>query len=273
MCFARIDDGPPIPGTVCNAATARRIVRVVLTNGKIFMIAKIKHTALRVGWQVLARMFPAVLENPKLRAWVWRRLSQPGELAFHQQNDWRASPAFMEETVHLLEGFGFHRGDFAGELIVDLGAGSKLRSRFFTDAKIIAIEPLADEFRHIHFCDYDQAHAVHAEPAEAHLPQYDGKIRFLMCLNVLDHVYDYQAVLQNMRTLLQPGGVLLLSVDLHEAAQADPMHPVNLDKPTLRRAVEQTGFMILREFDGMPDGKRKSYGHGTAYTQVAEKPL
>jgi SAM-dependent methyltransferase len=236
------------------------------------MPGKIRHTALRIGWQLLARIVPGVMENARLREWVWRRLSQPGELAFHQQNEWRATPAFMEETIQIMEGFGFQRSDFAHELIVDMGAGSKLRSRFFTKAKIVAIEPLADEFKSIHFCDYDQAHAVHAEPAEARLPQYDEQIRFLMCMNVLDHVFDYEAVLRNMWTMLGPGGVLLLSVDLHDAAEADPMHPVNLDKPTLRAAVENMGFKIQREYDGMPDGNRKSYGHGTAYTIVAEKP-
>lgn len=58
---------------------------------------------------------------------------------------------------------------------MDLGAGSKLRTKFFTDAKIIAIEPLAEKFmKEIEWCDLKDAYRVYSRPAEDFIGELEG---------------------------------------------------------------------------------------------------
>jgi SAM-dependent methyltransferase len=202
-------------------------------------------------------------------------LAQPDELQFHKTNKWRQSEDFMNQTISLLKFWGYKSDDFADQLIADLGAGSKLRSKFFQRARIIAIEPLANEFiRSIDWTDLNDAYRVYACPAETELTELAGQIHFLMCINVLDHVYDYKKILQNVSKMLKPKGEFLLSVDLHTNGKVDPMHPVNLDEDCLKRSLLASGLKIVREYRGLPlphSNTYNKYGPGEAYTVVARK--
>jgi hypothetical protein len=89
---------------------------------------------------------------PKL---VWR-LAQQWEFLFHRKDGWRHTPDFMAHTARLFQHFGFRPDQYRGRTVVDVGAGSMLRSRFFEEARLVAIEPLADRFRaEIGGCDLD----------------------------------------------------------------------------------------------------------------------
>ncbi len=61
----------------------------------------------------------------------WEKNAQPGELLYHQRSDWRAQPDFFSHTIDLFQFFGFKSTDFACKTVLDLGAGSRLRSGFF----------------------------------------------------------------------------------------------------------------------------------------------
>lgn len=196
----------------------------------------------------------------------WADKSQPGEKSFHLTSQWRNTPLFMENTATIFAGFGLRREQFAGELIVDIGAGSKLRSKYFTAARIAAIEPLADDFvDRIAWCDLRDAERLYSLPAEQRIKELQGQAAFAMCMNVLDHTYDPAAILKNIHSYLKPGGELLLSVDLHDG-QADDLHPVALDAASLRALAIECGFAIGRAYQYLAD--RPSYGHGFAYTLV-----
>jgi 2-polyprenyl-3-methyl-5-hydroxy-6-metoxy-1,4-benzoquinol methylase len=195
----------------------------------------------------------------------WRQKAQPGEKAFHLGNKWRASSAFMADTARLFEAFGFKADDFAGQLVVDAGAGSRLRSRFFAKARLAAIEPLANDFiREIPWCDLDQAQYLYSEPAEKMMEPLCGQAAMVMCINVLDHTYDPQSILDNIRAYLRLDGVFLLSVDLH--AGADEMHPVALTRQALSEMLAKAGFEPARAYEGLPNSPY--YGHGLAWTLV-----
>lgn len=208
-----------------------------------------------------------------IRRLVWRLVAQTGELRFHQKNAWRRSPEFMTQTATLFGWWGFPADAFDGRLIVDIGAGSRLRSRYFEHARIVAIEPLADRFvSTIEWSDLRETAELHSVPAERFIEHLAGKAAFVMCVNVLDHVFDPGAVVANAFHYLEPGARFLISVDLHAHGEAGHMHPVHIDRSGLRSMLTETGFTLEREFDGLGPTGVKSFGHGEAYTVVARRP-
>lgn len=220
-------------------------------------------------WKLMSPLTERLLRIGFVRKLVWRFVSQPGELSFHNENEWRKSTDFETQTDSLFRGWGYSAGDFSGRRILDVGAGSKLRSAFFTGSEIVVIEPLADDYRKIDFCDLDDAAQVHAIPAEQDVPTLHGTVDFAMSINVLDHVFDPAKVVANVHRFLKPDGQFLLSVDLHHHTEADLMHPVSMSKEEIRNLLEAASFVIDREIDGLPLAETDSYGHGVAYTAIA----
>jgi SAM-dependent methyltransferase len=215
--------------------------------------------------------FARIVDMPDLlRKLRWRFVAQLGELRFHQRNEWRQSPDFMRQTATLFDWWGYSPKAYAGEIVVDIGAGSRLRSRYFDEARIAAVEPLADRYRKsIAWSDLGDADLVFSVPAERLVPDIVGLASLVMCINVLDHVYDPDAVVRNAASYLRRDGSFLLSVDLHEHGSAGHMHPVDLDMDGLHRSLTQAGFDIERTYDGLGPTGQECYGHGTAHTVVA----
>jgi hypothetical protein len=203
---------------------------------------------------------------------MWRAVAQTGELRFHQKNVWRRSPEFMKQTAALLGWWGYSPKDFDGRLVVDIGAGSRLRSRYFEGARIVAIEPLADRFvSTIEWSDLREATELQSVPAEQFIEHLEGQASLVMCINVLDHVFDPGKVVGNAVRYLEAERDFLLSIDLHAPGEAGRMHPVHLDRDGLRQMLGAAGFSIEREFDGLEPIGASSYGHGRAYTVIARR--
>jgi len=191
---------------------------------------------------------------------LWRFAAQNIEYNFHEKmNEWRQSPEFMKQTRELFMKWDINEDDFANEYVLDLGCGPRLRSKYFRQAKLIAVDPLADKYlQGLEWSDLRDAEKVYSIPAEQAIPELKGQISMIMCINVLDHVFDYVAVLQNAYNLLKDGGLFLLSVDLHE----DPSltHPIPLIYDTLKSELLRIGFSSEKEWDDAV------YGEGEAYT-------
>ena len=196
---------------------------------------------------------------------LWLKQAQNKEFEFHLTNEWRQSDKFIEDTKKLFEYFHFNSERFHNNLVVDLGAGSRLRSKFFQGARIVAIEPLADRFlTQIEWSDLRDAWRLCSIPAEQFVDEVEGTADLIICINVLDHTFDPLAILRNARKYLKPDGQMLLSVDLHDSA--DEMHPIHLKESLLDELVLQAGFFIRRKYKGLPSSS--SYGHGVAYTLI-----
>lgn len=172
---------------------------------------------------------------------AWQQ-AQAHELAWHQANPWRADgKLFADDTRRLMEGFGFHSGNYSS--VIDAGAGPRLRSAFFTTAALYAIEPLADEYLKLDWCDLHRA-TLYAEPLEDFIP--DLYADFLMCINVLDHVQDFGKCICNMAKYAP---VLFLSYDI---GQADKMHPLELTEAWSESMFVQCGLKIVRKTTSDP---------------------
>lgn len=214
-------------------------------------------------WRHLRRMFQGGGPLTKVDRRIWVREAQEGEFQFHKADTWRQTEDFRRQSKELFEHFGLHRDFYRGKTIIDLGAGSKLRSKYFEGARLIAIEPLADRFlREIPWCDLRDAAEVYSLPAEEQIPQCVGRADLLISINVLDHCYNFEAIVDNVRDYLKPDGLAFLSFDKHEVA--DDMHPLQLTEEVCERIFVSKRLRIQKLTTGFGPlrGEVHTYGHG-----------
>ena len=187
---------------------------------------------------------------PGLRKRIWQQHQQSRELEFHATigGTYRMSEEYERKNADLFTSLGFHADEYAGKCILDLGAGSRIRTVWFRGARVYAIEPLADQFRPLGQCNFDQAAEVFSIPAEQFVDKLAGQVDFLVCLNVLDHVFEPRVVLEHCRNYLRPGGRFLLQTDCHTGL-ADLQHPAEFSQDWLLQQLQVLGFTIEKKLE------------------------
>ncbi|WP_455368103.1 methyltransferase domain-containing protein [[Eubacterium] cellulosolvens] len=140
--------------------------------------------------------------------------AQEIEFRHHKHNAPRRSEEFIarsKNTSKLWNRFGFSSNQFSGKIVIDVGSGPVLRTSFFKNTKIIAIEPLADRFlKELEWCDLSSAE-IYKYPAEKYLPELEGIGDFATSINVLNHCYNFEKVIENISRYLKPEGLAFLS--------------------------------------------------------------
>lgn len=198
---------------------------------------------------------------------TWLSKSQPAELEYHIHSEWRHSGDFWPQTQELFAAFGFKPDTYVGKTILDLGAGSQLRTKYFRNCTLIALEPLADSFlKNVDNCDLLQADRIISAPAETLQNDLIGNIDFCISINVLDHCYDFETICRNIFLYLKDGGSAFLSFDEHDG-EADPLHPLALNCHACSALLTTIGFRIDKITQGFPepfktDRHVNTYGHG-----------
>ncbi len=216
---------------------------------------------------VEANAHPTAQHQASIEAWAGP--AQDQEFAYHATHKGRRSPQFTINSARFWEHFGFRADQFAGQVIVDVGAGSKLRTRYFADARIMAVEPLADRYRTLDFCDLDTAAACFSVSGETLVPELVDRADVVLSINALDHGYDFDQAIRNIAAYLKPDAPAFLSFDLHE--KADAMHPLVLTEASCRAAFAAAGLTVTRVMEGVgPFGT--NYGHGAAISFWLLKP-
>ncbi len=213
-----------------------------------------------------------------LRPLLWKYMAQPSELKFHVADAARGdSKQFREEIASLFESFGFSPDQFADKTIVDIGAGSHLITSFFRNARIIAIEPLADRYlKEIPSSGLSRAHKVYSCPGETRIEELKAAADFVISINALDHAFAFERVVENLYFYLKPGCTAFLSFDCHDYATT--FHPISLTEEKCRKVFESGGFSITKVSHGLgaprpcavPLGS--SYGDGQAVSFWLAKP-
>lgn len=180
----------------------------------------------------------------KVNADVWSSEAQAGELAFHKRPNFRSDEAgFKEGNTRLFKSFGYKEDQFVGKTVVDLGAGSKLRGKYFSGSRIVAIEPLASKFiSEVQWCDLKDADEVYSEPAENLIDGLVDRADFLFSINVLDHCYDFERIVGNIFKYLKVGGKACLSFDCH--SKVDKLHPIIINEKAATQIFFDIGFQI-----------------------------
>jgi 2-polyprenyl-3-methyl-5-hydroxy-6-metoxy-1,4-benzoquinol methylase len=175
----------------------------------------------------------------------WSAVAQPGELAFHKRPGLRSGPEWETKNTEFWGRRKFSPDGWDGKWIVDVGAGSRLRTLYFRGARVAAIEPLADKYiAEVEWQDLDRAEEVYSEPAEKDIPELHGRADLLVSVNVLDHGYDFEAAVTNIRNYLKPDGLAYLSFDQHD--RPDDLHQLMVDDATAQEVFKRCGLDVER---------------------------
>jgi 2-polyprenyl-3-methyl-5-hydroxy-6-metoxy-1,4-benzoquinol methylase len=73
-----------------------------------------------------------------------------------------------------------------------------------------------------------------------------GEFDLVCCSHVLEHVPDDLALLQRLRSITRPGGIVLLNVPINEVRE-DPKHVRRYEPRSLRSVVEAAGLVEVLE--------------------------
>lgn len=170
--------------------------------------------------------------------------SQKSELDFHKTNNWRKNAeSFYKSNTTFFKELLFNENDFENKKILDLGAGSKLRTSFFKNVDIYVIEPLANEFNsNIAWCNLNNATQVYSVSAETKVEDLVGQMDAVLSINVIDHCYNFTTIINNILEYLNKDGKAHLMIDLHE--KIDKMHPIILTDEYAQQIFNECGFKI-----------------------------
>lgn len=138
-----------------------------------------------------------------------------------------------------------------GARVLDAGCGPAGIFMVLDHCRVDAVDPLlayyADRLPHFAPAAYPWVRFV-AQPLEQFEPPHPYDLVF--CLNALNHVADLEAATRRLIAALQPGGVLVLTVDAHRHAvlkhffrtlPGDILHPHQHGPADYRRLLEEEG--------------------------------
>jgi SAM-dependent methyltransferase len=189
----------------------------------------------------LSRLEKPATINPE----TWSAIAQKGELAFHKRPNLRSTDQWETENAKYWARRKFSPDGWDGKLVVDVGAGSRLRTLYFQGAQIAAIEPLGDKYlAEVEWQDLDRAAEMYSVPAEKDIPELHGRADLVVSVNALDHGYDFEAAIANIRAYLKPDGLAYLTFDQHE--RPDDLHQLMIDDSKARAIFDRCGLDVER---------------------------
>jgi SAM-dependent methyltransferase len=177
--------------------------------------------------------------------------AQRGEFDWHYKNPWRADDwDFIINTKTLFEYFNFERDDFKYKSILDVGAGPRLRTKYFKNAIITALEPLGERYIcNFKWCDLRDV-PLYVNAIEEFIPELANQFDFIISINALDHCYDFSLAVSNMCQYLKHDGLLFLSYDCCEGS--DLLHPLNLNEELSEKVFKLHGLNYSNKFRHLP---------------------
>jgi SAM-dependent methyltransferase len=78
------------------------------------------------------------------------------------------------------------------------------------------------------------------------LPFVDGSFDGIICNEVLEHVFEKEKVLDEIRRVLRPGGWIILTAPMSWGLHYEPYDFWRFTPYSLRRLLEDRGFQVVR---------------------------
>ncbi len=151
----------------------------------------------------------------------WEKECQTFELNFHQGYNYRWEASFIDAwRKHFMEWCELAGTWFIDEWLFDVGCGSRpALAEVFPRNIVINIDPLLDKYRKIpevaKYWANIMEHRNYSVDAEMYIEHLWGMAAFISCWNVLDHCYDWRAVVHNLAQYAKSGAKVALGTDVH----------------------------------------------------------
>jgi len=124
--------------------------------------------------------------------------------------------------------------------------------------RAVAVDPIADGYVAEGLLPAEAESVVFLAATGERVPLPGGVADVVVIENALDHVDNPRVVLQEIRRLLRPDGLLWLLVDLMN--YRDAMHPNPFTEQTIKGLLGETGFVVVR--DRVSDHKSHPEAYG-----------
>jgi SAM-dependent methyltransferase len=185
----------------------------------------------------------------------WQRLGHDVAAGTRDRLDWyqwRAGQ--LEQRLGVLA----HAGRRAGR-ILEIGSGPVGIVNFLEGGERFAIDPLEHFYRtQPSLVALRRPGVTYVDGTGERLPFEDATCSLVIIDNVIDHTYSPRTILGEIRRVLQPDGLLYLSVNVHTAWGAqlhallaalhiDKGHPFTFTSRSLRRLMAECGYVTLVE--------------------------
>jgi 2-polyprenyl-3-methyl-5-hydroxy-6-metoxy-1,4-benzoquinol methylase len=209
----------------------------------------------------------------------WRRqaeksVSQANDFEWYRkrgQEVFNQAASFLKnfETIHALE----------------IGSGPIGIVGYMEAAKRYAIDPLEDYYR-------SNPALVKARDREVRyfcgtgedVKTLNMSFHLVLIDNVLDHVKNPLKVLIETRRVMEPGGILFLSINLYtrwggmvrrlmEVFEIDKGHPYNFTRQSMLSLLRKTGFEILRETAEEYEAQKRKYRQASDFKKRVKSYL
>lgn len=112
------------------------------------------------------------------------------------------------------------------------------------------------------------------------LPYKDNLFDLLVCINVLDHVNDFEKCMQEINRVLKKGGILIMGQDLSNEedyinapeSYKDIGHPIKIDEQVLGESINDKYDFLFKKLLSRAEGRNPKAHYGT-YLTVASKTI
>lgn len=136
--------------------------------------------------------------------------------------------------------------------------------------RAIAVDPIAKAYVEEGLVPASAGHVTYLESPGERIPLPAGSADLVIIENALDHVSDPAAVLNEIRRLLTPRGLLWLLVDLSE--YSDHMHPHPFNEQRVRGLLASAGFEALSDRVSDHKSHPKAYGEYRGLLKKMSQP-
>jgi SAM-dependent methyltransferase len=183
----------------------------------------------------------------------WRRLDEDIECGTRDQLDWYQWRA--EQLADRLASTS-DSGQPMGQ-VLEIGSGPVGIVNFLECSERYAIDPLETFYRtRPALVSLRTSRVTYLAGTGEHLPFENDSFSLVIVDNVIDHTYAPGKILDEIRRVLEPGGRLYLSVNVHTRWGAllhsalailriDKGHPFTFTSGTLRRLLTKHHFVVL----------------------------
>ena len=146
-----------------------------------------------------------------------------------------------QSLLRVLMNLGFKRYALSG-VVVDVGGGrAPDYFEYFGMKHVTYVTPVDGSFSGVDF-------------EKDTLPFMEGSVDTVVCANVLEHVYNHQFLIGEMKRILKPDGTLIGFVPFLIQYHPDPHDYFRYTKEALHRMFSDAGFtdVDIREIGGGP---------------------